>query len=272
MSEVYFKPLLYFYLGAISLLATGLAINPIFKWADAFFLIWSTITGIFLTYRFNDFIDQSEGFKFDLAKFLKEKSHIFAIVQFLILMLPLAVQYLSTMRIITLGVMFVLGLAYSVNLEFKNFKFRIKHIFLLKNILIGLCWAGLIAVGANNLNEDLTIALVCFTTIQVFIGSSIRDLNDIEKDSEEYVHSIPVVLGPHKSFILYHLLNLSSFFVFYLLYPQTLNLIGALIATLWRMLLLVKIQQRPNNRLWSQRLNLLTCSVIFIGQIPSWIF
>ena len=61
MTETIFKPLKYFFLAAVSLLATGLLVQKSSNLNEWFFLIWSTFTGIFLTYRFNDFIDADKN-------------------------------------------------------------------------------------------------------------------------------------------------------------------------------------------------------------------
>lgn len=270
-SVVKFKPLQYLFLAAISLVLTGLILNPDKNIVDWFYLIWVTTTGIFITYRFNDSVDQSDGFRFNFKDFFSNKLNAFIILQFILIMLPISYYYLSEFRFYLLGVMFFLGMLYSVNIDYKNIKFRLKHIFLVKNILIGLCWGGLVLIGSNNINENSTIALTFIAIIQVFIGSSIRDLNDIEQDTIEYVRSIPIVLGVNNTFILFHLLN-TLCLIFGLLYLEDSSFyLGISIIFIWRLFVLFKIQKDIHHLFWTQKMNLLTCSIIFLGTLISWI-
>jgi 4-hydroxybenzoate polyprenyltransferase len=268
MNQVVFKPLLYFCIAALSLLMSGLLVNPVYSPIDWILLIWATVTGIFITYRFNDAIDQTDNFDFRPKEFLKNKINLFIILQFILVVFPLGLSILSWFRFWLLGAMFALGMLYSV----KFGSFRLKHVFFVKNFLIGICWGGLVLIGANNMQDQVALSLFILASIQVFIGSSIRDINDIDQDSQEYVHSIPVVIGIDNSIIFFHALNTLSLVLGMLMLGKSVYLAAFALVYLWRMLLLVQIRKNPQNLIWSQRLNLLSCLVIFIGIDNSIIF
>lgn len=270
MPEIKFKPLYYFYLAAISLLASGLLMQQEQDWKEWIFLIWSTFTGIFITYRLNDFIDGSQNFEFNFKKFFKNKLHICVVVQLLFILTPLSLYFLSYFRFILLAVLGTLGTLYSVKFQIGEKIFRIKHIFILKNFLIGICWGGLVLLGADFIDSTNILSLLLFASVQVFIGSTIRDITDLEADTTEYVNSLPVVLGVKKTLIILHILNLISLiFPFFLLFDYN-NMIPVVLTFFWRLLVLIKVSTSTSKN-WAQKYNLLTCFTIFIGQLIAWI-
>jgi 4-hydroxybenzoate polyprenyltransferase len=271
MSEIKFKPLHYFYLAAVSLLASGLLMQEQQDWKEWFFLIWSTFTGIFLTYRFNDFIDGSRNFEFNFKKFFSNKLHIFVVIQLILILTPLSFIYLSYFRFILLCVLGFFGFLYSVKFDLSGKTFRIKHIFIVKNLLIGLCWGGLVLLGSDSVDRADIFSLFLFCTIQVFIGSTIRDITDLETDTTEYVNSLPVVLGVKKTLIVLNLLNLFALISPYFLITNIYNYIPIIITFLWRTIVLYKLVSSKSKN-WSQKYNLLTCFTIFIGQLIAWTF
>jgi 4-hydroxybenzoate polyprenyltransferase len=271
MSEIKFKPLHYFYLAAISLLASGLLMQGQQDWIEWFFLIWSTFTGIFLTYRFNDFIDGSKNFEFNFKKFFSSKLHIFVVIQLILVLTPLALIYLSYFRFILLSVLCFFGMLYSVKFEFSGKVFRLKHVFIVKNFLIGICWGGLVLLGADSIDNADILSLFIFATIQVFIGSTIRDITDLESDTTEYVNSLPVVLGVRKTLFVLNMLNIIALIYPLLLLGNFNNYIPVMITFIWRAIVLHKMTSTQST-IWSQKYNLLTCFTIFIGQLIAWTF
>lgn len=269
MSEIKFKPLLYFYLAAISLLASGLLMQEQQDWKEWFFLIWSTFTGIFLTYRFNDFIDGSKNFEFNFKKFFSNKLHIFVVIQLILILTPLSFIYLSYFRFVLLSVLCIFGMLYSFKFEVAGKLFRIKHIFIVKNLLIGICWGGLVLLGSDFVDTADILSLFLFSTIQVFIGSTIRDITDLESDTTEYVNSLPVVLGEKKTIIVLNCLNLFALIIPYFLITNFNNYIPIGITFVWRTIVLLKVVSSKSKN-WSQKYNLLTCFTIFIGQLIAW--
>ncbi len=268
-----FKSLSPFYLAALSLLGTGFILNPQREWLDILFLGWICICGIYLVYRLNDFIDQTDGFRFEYDKFLSDKMRLFFSLQ-LLLVIPIALFNLSFFRFCILSAAAFAGFLYSYKIDFGKRFFRLKHIFLLKNILIGLGWGGLVLVGSNQLDQ-LSSVFAIFASVQVFIGSSIRDIGDIEKDSKDGVQSMPVVLGVAGALKILFFINITLFSLLWSLwFSQTITrllIIPLFITCCWRALVINRVAHSSDMR-WQQKWNLWTCNILFIGTTSIWIF
>lgn len=265
-----FKPLKYFFLAANSLLAAGLLVHNNQDLSDWIFLIWSTYTGIFLTYRFNDFIDANENLDFDWKAFISVKIHLLVILQFAFLLVPLSLYYISPFQFTTLGIAGFLGFLYSLKFQIRNTEVRLKHIFFLKNFLIGICWGILPLIGSDDFSKNTSIALFILASIQVFIGSTVRDFTDIAQDTKEYVRSLPIVLGKRNTLVVLHLLNLISMLIYIYIVSFGVYSIPAILTFAWRILILNAVNKDHNNTFWSQKMNLLTCFIIFLGQFITW--
>ncbi len=263
-TEIKFKPLYLFFIASNSLLLAGSIVTHTWNISQLLLIQWCGICGIFLIYRFNDFIDQTHSFRFNIKRFFSFKLHVLVIVQLLFITLPLALNLLSDFRIIILASICMLGVLYSLNFPFNGRNNRIKNIFLVKNIIIGFAWGSLILVGAGALNHELTIGLFIFTSLQVVIGSIIRDIPDIERDKTDRVKSLPAVFGTKTTLYMLHALNLTSFFTGFLMTKNNSFILFMLIILSWRFISFLKIQKHNDSKLWTQTFNLLTCFLIFI--------
>jgi 4-hydroxybenzoate polyprenyltransferase len=271
-AEIKFKPLYLFFLASNSLLFAGSSVTHTWNIPQLLIIQWCGICGIFLIYRFNDFIDQTHDFSFSIRRFLNTKLHVFVLGQLFFITLPLAIYFLSDFRLIMLICICMLGILYSLNFPLNGKNYRIKNIFLVKNIVIGFAWGSLILVGAGLFQDKFVIGLFIFTSIQVIIGSVLRDIPDIEKDKTDQVSSLPVVFGTSTSLFVLHALNLFSFLIGFLLKSDAAFLIFMLIILTWRAITFIKIQKNNTSKLWSQTLNLLTCFFIFIIILVQYLF
>ncbi|MCT4623650.1 MAG: UbiA family prenyltransferase [Schleiferiaceae bacterium] len=230
--------------------------------AVIFLLLWIDIIGIFTVYRLNDCIDQNESFEFNLRQCLSYKKHQWALVQ-LAVIIPLSFMFISREVFNILAIAAIAGTLYSLTLRVEGKRYRIKNMFFLKNILIGLSWGALILVGAGTVQNPLVISMFLFASIQVFIGSIIRDIPDVEKDKENGVNSIPVVNGipwTLKFLQITNVLSLASiiwsgwsfslFFIFF-------------VVVVWRAYNLYFLRKDKTNPKWTQSINLYTCVLIF---------
>ncbi len=263
-TEIKFKPLHLFFIASNSLLLAGSIITHTWNLSQLLLIQWCGVCGIFLIYRFNDFIDQTHSFRFNIKRFFSIKLHVIVIAQLLFITFPVALNLLSDFRIITLLSICLLGVLYSLNFPFNGRNNRIKNIFLVKNIFIGFAWGSLILVGAGVFNHGLTMGLFIFTSLQVVIGSIIRDIPDIERDKTDRVKSLPAVFGTKVTLYVLHALNLLSFLSGYLMEKNNGFLLFMLIIISWRFISFIKIQKHNDSKLWTQTFNLLTCFLIFI--------
>ncbi len=235
-----------------------------FNYTELLVILWCTVGGTFLIYRINDYIDTEHAFRFNILEFLKEKRHMLIVAHLFLIAFPVAFFTITPFSFMVLASVAVLGVFYSITFPLGTFRFRLKNVFLLKNISIGIAWGSLVLVGAGELLVPDVVALFLFTSVQVAIGSMIRDIPDAEKDREAGAKTFPVLYGDNATMRFLFLINTLS--VGILMYPGiTSGIIGVIaITVLWRTVNLLKLNRNFNDRLWGQTLNLFTCTVIFL--------
>lgn len=260
---VKFKKLTLFFLASSTLVGSGFVLAGLKDWWLLSLLIYCNLTGVFLVYRLNDCIDQDAGLSLNLKHFFKPHLHRIVVAQFVLILIPLAFILLSSFSVYVLIIAALLGTAYSLTITVNQTAFRIKNVFLLKNVLIGLVWGSLVLIGANSIFMEDIFALFLFTSVQVMIGSMIRDVPDLTKDLEHHVKSFPVVFGIKNTILIMHFFNLASLLT-YLFFDSEIWLFGLLAIVLWRTINLVLLAKSPQNKQWSQSMNLYTCILIFI--------
>ncbi len=263
-SVVRYKSLPMFFAAANSLLLSGYISQTYVLDLSILLLLWIGVCGIFIVYRFNDFVDQSSNFKFNAKLFFKQRINLLFVFQFVIVVLPLSCILLSLFRLALLATIAVLGILYSVKFTVLQRSFRLKNVFLLKNLLIGIAWGALVLIGANGCATTYTKSLFVFCSLQVVIGSIIRDIPDVSKDTNELVKSLPVVLGINTTLKILHVLNFATLAVGFMVSWQTYFFILTLIIVAWRCLVLHKIKTSYSQHSWTQYWNLITCVFIFI--------
>ena len=111
--------------------------------------------------------------------------HKFFVLQFVLVIIPLAFFYVSTFTFSVLGMAATIGFLYSVKFNSGKKSFRIKNVFLLKNVLIGLVWGSLVLAGYGEVPNHEILMLFFFCSLQVMIGSLIRDLHDLSSNKNE---------------------------------------------------------------------------------------
>lgn len=263
-SSIKFKKLFLFYLASTALLISGALYTKELDWQILLFLVYCNFNGVFLIYRLNDCIDQHKDLKLNLKSFFDYKLHQWMVIQFLVILIPLAFLLLPAFSLYTLVIGGVVGSFYSLSFNIGKKQFRIKNVFLVKNILIGLVWGALVLVGAGHISTEEVMVLFGFASIQVVIGSMIRDVPDIEKDRSSGVKSLPVVLGIPFTFSFMHSLNVLGLLLLYLLDWNSLWLAGFGAVVIWRAINLIMLQKDNESRFWGQTFNLLACVFIFL--------
>ncbi len=263
--KIFFKKLSLFFVTALSLLFAGVFSNTTINYAQLSILFVSSLCGVFIIYRVNDLIDHNQQLKFKTKQFLQYKEHVIVAI-ILILTIPLALIYLSSFSFLALALTAILGVGYSVTLSILGREYRLKNIFLLKNISIGLAWGMLILIGAGTIQSNYIIALFGLATLQVFIGSMIRDIPDIEKDKSEGVQSMPAVIGIRNTILVMHIANISSVFLL-LINNAPLFRFVLFSVMIWRFFNLFLLSRNPYSFLWSQTINLLTCTIFLLVEL-----
>lgn len=260
-----YKNLVWFFVAASSVVASGCLIVKHFDYVEISILLWCTIGGTFLIYRINDYIDSEQTFRFNIRQFLSEKRHLIIVLHLFLFAFPVAFFTISKFSFVVLSVIAALGVFYSISFSVGTFRFRLKNVLLLKNISIGLAWGGLVFVGAGESMVPDVVVLFLFTSVQVAIGSMIRDIPDKQKDEEAGAKTVPVVFGLRATLLALYIFNLLSLAL--LAHPEITDGIAGviLITVFWRMINLMKLNIHSADRLWGQVLNLFTCVIIFLG-------
>ncbi len=259
-----FKNLALFFLAATGLLFSGFVISSEQDWNAASLLTAINIVGVFLVYRLNDSIDQNEGLKFNLTSFFSNRLHQFVGALFFFVLIPLSFLWLTKFTLMILAIGAVIGTAYSLSLNMNGKQLRLKNVFIVKNLLIGLVWGSLVLIGAGDgLNENV-IVLFAFVSFQVVIGSVVRDLPDVKKDAELGVKSLPVVVGEKNSIHIMMLINALSIMPFFL-EPRFAHIsVYLFVVFAYRTINLMFLLKGKNVKFWSQTFNLMCCVLIFL--------
>jgi len=266
-ANVKYKKLFLFFVASSSLIVSGALLAQTFDFLSLTFLIYCNLTGVFLVYRLNDCIDHDAGLKLNLHNFFGNLLHKIITVQFVLILIPIAFFTLNKFSLIVLTLAGMAGTIYSLSFHFGNSQFRIKNVFILKNILIGIAWGSLILIGAGSMESISIFSLFIFASVQVVVGSIIRDVPDFSKDKTNGVNSFPVVLGMKASLAWMHLLNAFSFLVFtYFDFPLLVYILF-LIIVFWRSVNISFLSKESEQKFWSQTANLMTCVLILFAVI-----
>jgi 4-hydroxybenzoate polyprenyltransferase len=262
--KIVYKKLIWFHAASLALILSGFLLNAKYDFLQLTLLVWSCIAGVILVYRLNDCIDQDKELKLNIRYFLSFKLHRIILAQLIFLIIPLAFLFLDQIVFLVLSISALVGIIYSLNLKIGNKQFRLKNVFLLKNILIGLIWASLIIIGAGNFQDKIVQILFYFIALQVFIGGMIRDIPDVEKDRNTGVKTLPVVFGIPFTILFMHLINGISISLLFIVEWEGI-LVSVIIGTIsWRALNLFLIFGEPKSAMWTQWMNLFTCVICFV--------
>tara|TARA_B100000965_G_scaffold398161_1_gene415852 strand:- start:114 stop:950 length:837 start_codon:yes stop_codon:yes gene_type:complete len=268
-AEINYKNLFWFYIASVSLLVSGFIISYNQPLLTLFTLTWCIISGLFLIYRFNDYVDQNEDLRLTIYHFLALPLNLIIFLQLIFIIIPITIYLIEKETLYVLSFSSILGFLYSINFQFNNRSFKLKNIFFVKNALIGIVWGSLVLIGSNNIFQTNIIPLFLYASIQVFIGGIIRDIPDLKKDKSNNVKSFPVVFGINYTINLLHLINFISIILVFFNYNNLLIFTVFLIPFFWRSCNLILLNSRSNNLRITEWMNLFTCVLILISTIIS---
>ncbi len=113
---------------------------------------------------------------------------------------------------------FFMGLLYSIRL----FSFRLKDLFLAKNLTISLSWAISSAFLPYVFERNLAFAIMIFLflSIKCFVNTVVFDVRDVEGDRKAKANTLPVVMGVEKTMLILLFINSTLFIWFFFMYPK----------------------------------------------------
>lgn len=255
------KRLFQFLLATLALLLSGSIAAERLDPGYLILIIISGFCGVVLIYDL-PLINHRLPIKERFRDFLQHKRKVFY-TGLLLLMSPFAIKYLSGFSFILLAITAILGVLYSFPLKIKGEFTRLKNFLFLKNFMIGIAWGALVLIGGGSWENPLLMALFVFASLQVFIGSMIRDVPDLERDIRIGIRSFPVVFGVKNTILFMHLSNLLSWVLSFLLFGKMELMILVSIIVLWRYVNLVMLNKYQTSKLWGQSFNLMTCNLFF---------
>lgn len=178
-----------------------------------------------------------------------------------------SVCYLSGVQFLVLGFIFLLGLLYQAEIPLLGQGFQIKKLLVFKNALIGISWASLIPLGANDLYQPTTQFMFWFVAVQVGFGSIIRDINDVAHDKLKGLITLPIYVGVDRTISILHFINVASILLvipFDGLHLKSWMFLLSIAVIIYKAFILIRVRQNHNQQIWTQYLNILTCLLIFL--------
>ncbi len=270
---------------AFALAMIGLTFDPLFSLPKFLAVGFVCLQLVLLVYSLNDIFD--DDLKVSLPLAWRKVRNTFALL-LLGLALFLGLQVMSVLGAVACLGVIAIGAFYSTPLFSKcsprfgedafltkkvPFARKPKDVLYLKNLLIALGWSLLpfIAVDPRVLDSQSGMLLLnysVFIFVQVFIGSSIRDIQDIEEDLVSDVHTLANTWGVERSLKFLRVLNFSS-----LALPGILFFIGIpsfwflSLVVVYRECLLGAISRNPRSIFLIQTANLATCVLILFSRL-----
>lgn len=255
------KSFVYLILAAVAVSGTGLSFKSSPSLPEALVISLCTIALVLFVYGFDDLMDDGK-----LRTFIKSPK-LWSLVSFGLVALIISYAFLGVESFWSAAFVLTSGLFYSITFEYKKTSFKLKSVAWLKNILIGVGWGALIFLGAGSVETLPILISALFLTLQVIIGSIIRDLDDIEEDRQKSVNTLPVALGFKKTITYTHGLNLLSLFILLaaLIWCPQQNILWMLwiFAVIYRATMIAIIGRRHEDSFFMQPVNIATCGLIF---------
>lgn len=256
------KRLLQFLIATLALLLSGSLATHNTDIEMISVLVLGGLCGVVLIYDV-PMVNYRDPLKRRIRQFLSHRRKVFYTL-LLIFLAPFALMVLSKLSFFLFALTALLGVLYSYPIRINNQLIRLKNFLFLKNFLIGISWGALVLIGAGSFDHTVALLITVFASIQVFIGSMIRDLSDVSFDKNRGVQSFPVVFGVSNTLRFMHLVNVGSLAIGMFTNSGTNLLILVSIIVGWRFINLSMIKEDHMPKIWLQKFNLLTCSLFFV--------
>jgi 4-hydroxybenzoate polyprenyltransferase len=258
--------LILFIVAAISLFLTGALFAPPIEIFHFIILTYTTAVGTWFLYGMNFRVFHRNNIKASVQSLFQFNFQNFMIFHFVLIILPLLIVTLSTFQIKLLFGLTLLSWLYAFAFEINGKRYKLKERLLIKNILIGLTWGSLTLLPFTTWDTVHwpLFALIC---LQVFIGSALRDFDDIEHDRQFNIQTLPTRIGIPKSALVLHLCNLAGLFAILLICTDIHIKSISCFATLWRAVNILYASKQNTQPFWTQTWNIATCIVIYISSL-----
>ncbi|OYZ13017.1 MAG: hypothetical protein B7Y39_18300 [Bdellovibrio sp. 28-41-41] len=265
------KSIQYLLLAALCVTWTGFTFNTEISFINFLIVTITTVFLVLFVYGFDDVMDSEVNltyFKNPSVRWLGLLSIGCTLATYFVFGWA---SFISSLLIL------VIGTLYSFRHDRDHFNIRLKSFFVLKNFLIGVGWGLLVFLGSNHFSPESVFVTFLFFTLQVTIGSIIRDLDDIEEDRRNKIATFPIVLGLRNTILALQGINLLSGAALYVgaqLVPELKSLwLMWVLIVIYRFGLIELIRRKNMSPILLQQFNILACSLVFVGRMTQiWIF
>jgi 4-hydroxybenzoate polyprenyltransferase len=265
------KSIQYLLFAALCVTWTGFTFNSEINFVNFLIVTMTTVFLVLFVYGFDDAMDSDVNFAYFNIPSVRWLGLMSVGCTLLTYFAFGSVSFISSLLILFVGTF------YSFRHDRDHFNIRLKSFFGLKNFLIGLGWGLLVFLGSNHFSSESVLITFLFFTLQVTIGSIIRDLDDIEEDRKNKISTFPIVLGLRNTALALQGINLLSGVALYLgslLAPELKSLwMMWVLVVIYRFGLIELIRRKYMSPILLQQFNILACSLVFAGRITQlWIF
>jgi 4-hydroxybenzoate polyprenyltransferase len=234
------------------------------NWVQFSILALVIACGVVIIYGFNDLKDLPFKHENNRKYLTKSPSYMFTLWLFVVVCIPFGLVVLSYFQISIIVMIGLLGTLYSMNVEIGSILFHMKKVPFLKNLIIGICWGALMLLGFGEMDSFEVKILFVFISLQISLGSAIRDIADLEEDRALNVRTVPVILGIQKQLWLSHIFNATTLagLIFVpvgsLVYLVLISFVG------FRFIHLLLLKRGFGNTLLTQQVNIGFCYLLFV--------
>lgn len=265
------KSMRYLMFAALCVTWTGFTFNSESNYLNFFVATLNTILLVLFVYGFDDVMDSDVNFNYfknPAVRWLGISTLFSIAATYIALGITSAISALLIL---------VIGTLYSFRHDRDHFNIRLKSFFILKNFLIGVGWGLLVLLGSNHFSIESVFITFLFFTLQVTIGSIIRDMDDIEEDRKNKIPTFPIVLGIRNTMFALHGVNALSLLVLFwgtMLSSELTSLWYLWISIVfYRFGLIEVIRQKNMSPYLLQQANIMACGLVFMGRVAHiWIF
>jgi 4-hydroxybenzoate polyprenyltransferase len=258
--------LILFIVAAISLFLTGGLFAPRHSNFNFNILLYTTAVGTWFLYGMNYRVFHRNNIKASVLSLFHFNFQNFMIFHFVLIVLPLLIYSLSSFQILLLFGLVLLSWLYAFAFDFNGKRYKLKERLLIKNILIGLTWGSLTLLPCTTWHSAQW-PLFAFISLQVFIGSALRDFDDIEHDRQFNIQTLPSRIGIPNSAMVLHICNIAGLIAVVSLCTEMHLKEIAGITALWRAVNILYASKENTQPFWTQTWNIATCIVIYISSL-----
>ncbi|MBX9768627.1 MAG: UbiA family prenyltransferase [Bdellovibrionales bacterium] len=250
---------------ALAIVFTGASFHPGDQLKQAFLASLVTVLLMIFVYGIDTLAD-----RYPAQDISRNEKLTLAVI---LLLATITACFLPAASLISGLLILILGFSYSHSIPLKRSSnsFLLKSLFGVKNLWIGSAWGIGIYLGSGDFNSTPSFVTALFVTLQVFIGSCLRDIDDVEEDELRGIHTLPRTLGIDHTYSTLHFLNLLSGIFLLAVYPSGGHWIVMLwIPVIWRALNLEWLRRKAPGAWATQYMNLATCGVILSVRMVSY--